>query len=79
MSELMLTDGEIEALTGYKIATKQLQVLKNRGFHRAYINRAGVVVVERAHYEAVVRGEQLEQNGRPAKAANLSFLTRKAA
>lgn len=79
MTDLILSDTEVEILTGYRTATKQLQVLKNRGFHRAYINRAGVVVVERAHYEAVVRGDQQEQNGRPAKIANLSFMTRKAA
>jgi hypothetical protein len=66
---ITLTDAEIEALTGYKNATKQLNVLHNRGFLRAYIGRKGVVL-ERAHYEAVSRGE-LHQ---PRKGANLSFL-----
>ena len=48
-SEILLSGEDIEALTGYAAATKQLQVLHNRGFHRAFINRRGVVVVERAH------------------------------
>jgi hypothetical protein len=62
---------EIETLTDYKIATKQLQVLHRRGFTRAYINRSGIVVLERSHYEAVTRGE-MQNVGR--KSANLTFL-----
>jgi hypothetical protein len=72
LPEIILTRAEIEALTGYKIATKQLNVLHGRGFTRAYTNRLGDVVVERAHYEAVCRGELHAPAG--GKVANLSFM-----
>ena len=71
MSDITLTPDEIQALTGYHAATKQLKVLHRRGFLRAYINRLGVVVVERTHYEAVARGEV---HNVTKKSANLSFL-----
>ena len=71
MSEsITLTDAELEAITGYKVATKQLNVLHRRGFLRAFIDRTGSVVLERTHYEAVSRGELLTK---PAKVANLSI------
>lgn len=70
---LVLQDLELVELTGYQKATKQLQVLHRRGFHRAFISRAGRVVLERAHYEAVTRGEAAAP-GAARKAANLSFL-----
>jgi hypothetical protein len=76
-SEILLSDADVEALTGYSIATKQLQVLHRRGFHRAFINRRGVVVLERSHYEAVTRGEAQPTVG--FKAANLEFLRTKRA
>lgn len=77
MSDLVLSEDDIEALTGYTIATKQLQVLHRRGFHRAFINRLGTVVLERAHYEAVTCGAApTEITGK--KSANLSFLKRAA-
>ena len=76
-SEILLSDADVEALTGYSIATKQLQVLHHRGFHRAYINRRGQVVLERSHYEAITRGEAQPTVG--TKAANLSFLRPKRA
>ena len=69
----ILTPNEIEAMTGFKIATRQLAVLRERGFHRAFVNRAGAVVLERAHYDAVCRGQMGQQPQAP-KAANLSFL-----
>lgn len=72
MSDIKLSEDELQALTGYERATKQLAVLRDRGFVRAYIDRHGHVVLERAHYEAVSRGELHA----PAKAANLSFLKR---
>ena len=71
MSSIALDVADIEALTGYKLATKQLDVLHRRGFTRAYINRAGAVILERSHYEAVTRGE-MQNAGR--KSANLTFL-----
>ncbi|CAA2107749.1 hypothetical protein [Variovorax paradoxus] len=73
MSDSVVLDkDEIEALTGYQVSTKQLDVLRRRGFHRAFINRKGLVVLERTHYEAVSRGEV--QAPSKAKTANLSFL-----
>ena len=70
---IILSDAEIEALTGYTNATKQLNVLHDRGFLRAFINRLGNVVLERSHYEAVSRGElhQPAQHSGSGKVANL--------
>lgn len=68
---IVLSEAEIVALTGYERATKQLQVLHARGFVRAFIDRNGSVKLERAHYEAVTRGEHVQLSG---KKANLSFL-----
>jgi hypothetical protein len=70
-SSLVLDKSELEALTGYKIATKQLAVLQRRGFTRAFINRLGDLVLERAHYEAVCRGEVFAGGG---KVADLSWM-----
>lgn len=77
MSDLVLSSAEVEAITGYAMATKQLQVLHRRGFQRAFINRLGAVVLERAHYEAVTRGEVVQAAG-ARKSANLTFLKRAA-
>jgi hypothetical protein len=69
MTGVTLDSNEIVSITGYEQPCKQLEVLHKRGFSRAYINRRGVVL-ERAHYEAVCRG----QIDRPlAKEANLRF------
>lgn len=69
MNDVTLQPEELEQLTGYEQATKQLDVLHKRGFTRAFIGRRGLVL-ERAHYEAVCRG----QIDRPApKEVNLSF------
>lgn len=70
---IILTEAEIQALTGYENATKQLGVLRDRGFTRAFINRNGDVVLERAHYEAVSRGE-VATVGEKKRGANLGFL-----
>lgn len=45
----------IAELTGYRQAAKQLEVLHQRGFWRAYILH-GRVILERAHYDAVCAG-----------------------
>ena len=69
---IILTPAELEAITGYRTSTRQLEVLRTRGFVRAYIGRQGVIL-ERAHYDAVCRGTF----GRIAparKSANLDFL-----
>jgi hypothetical protein len=69
MTAVTLQPNELELLTGYEQATKQLMMLHKRGFNRAFIGRHGVVL-ERAHYEAVCRG----QIDRPvAKEVNLSI------
>lgn len=74
MGKITLEPEELKQLTGYKQATKQLNVLHKRGFPRAVIGRNGLVV-ERAHFEAVCR----VQIDRPAaKEVNLScFSARK--
>lgn len=71
---ITLAPEELHAITSYRQATKQLRVLHDRGFLRAYISREGGVVLERSHYEAVTRGE-LQQ---PRKSANLTFLRKTA-
>lgn len=55
---LILTDAELEALTGYRRGAEQLAELKRQGFSRARRDRLGRVIVERAHYDAVVRGAE---------------------
>ncbi|MDN8617806.1 hypothetical protein [Variovorax ginsengisoli] len=69
---IVLTTDEIEALTGYKLATMQLERLRRDGFYRARMGRHGVVL-ERTHYEAVTRGQDAETPA-PRKVANLSHL-----
>lgn len=69
---IVLSTVEIEALTGYKLATMQLDVLRRRGFYRACIGRHGVVLT-RAHFDAVESGQDAEKIA-PRKVANLSHL-----
>lgn len=57
---LNLTEHEIvDASGGYVRPAEQLRELHARGFSRAYIPKVGRkhVVVERAHYDAVTRGQ----------------------
>lgn len=84
VSGIILSPDELAALTGYRQVTRQLQVLHARGFLRAFICRRGDLVLERAHYEAVSRGEvhtvtsgKLVGKQAP-KAVNLDFLKVKA-
>lgn len=69
---IVLTREELIAITGYKPATMQLEVLRRRGFYRAYIGRCGVIL-ERSHYEAVTRGQDVAPTAQ-RKVANLSHL-----
>lgn len=55
-ADLILTPGELEALTGYRRAGEQLAELHRRGFIRARRSHAGGVILERAHYLAVCAG-----------------------
>jgi hypothetical protein len=72
VTSIILTPDELQDLTGYGQACKQLAKLRARGFHRAYIARKGGVVLERTHYEAVTQGQA--NATAPAKSANLAFL-----
>lgn len=56
---LNLAPAEVaDASGGYVQPVRQLRALHDRGFSRAYISKAtGRVVLERAHYDAVVRGQ----------------------
>ncbi|WP_231385094.1 DUF4224 domain-containing protein [Rubrivivax gelatinosus] len=56
----MLSAEEIAALTGYSQPAKQVEELRRQGFWRARRNVLGVVVLERAHYEAVCRGQPVD-------------------
>lgn len=59
MSYLTLDADEIERITGYRQPVKQLDELRRQGFYRA--RRApttGAVILERAHFEAVVSGRE---------------------
>lgn len=71
---IRLSPEELEAITGYTLATKQLRVLRDRGFTRAFINRKGEVVLERTHYEAVTKGQAPQELRGSGKVANLAFL-----
>lgn len=53
---VILQPDELEDLTGYTQGTKQLEILRKRGFNRAFIGRKGVIL-ERAHFEAVCAGQ----------------------
>jgi hypothetical protein len=53
-ASLILGPEEIQALTGYRVPSKQLEELRRQGFWRA--RRApitGRVILERSHYHAV--------------------------
>lgn len=60
---LTLSPAELSDLTRYQQPKKQLAILHLRGFARAYLDHSGQVVLERAHFEAVCRGES--QPARP--------------
>lgn len=70
---IVLTEDELQAITGYKLSTMQLTVLHRRGFYRAFMGRKGVVL-ERSHYESVTRGESTSPTGSVKKSINLSHL-----
>lgn len=72
---LMLTPAELRALTGYQQHDKQLAELHRQGYWRA--RRApitGRILLERAHYEAVARGQDAAPtaSGRPAPKLRLA-------
>lgn len=77
MSEC-LTREQIERMTGYVMPCKQLEVLHQRGFVRAYRNRKGDVILEQSHYDAVTRGQYGAQAKAKPAAVNVAFLKRAA-
>lgn len=58
-TDITLQQDELQALTGYKRPNDQLRVLLKRGFTRAHVQN-GRLVLERAHYDAVCRGEAVQ-------------------
>lgn len=74
-TDILLTDPELVALTGYQRQSEQLAELHRQGFVRARRDRAGRVVLERAHYEAVCAGQRAPADRprvRPPKLRGLS-------
>ncbi len=59
---IVLHDDEIEQITGYKWASRQLSALHKMGFYRARMSPIGRVLVERAHFEAVSTGPRADHN-----------------
>jgi hypothetical protein len=60
--KIILSESEIQTLTGYKKPKFQLEELKRMGFFRARQNRrTGHIILERVHYEAVSSGITLSQ------------------
>jgi hypothetical protein len=55
-ADILLTEAELELVTGYKRAAEQLVELHRQGFSRARRDRLGRLVLERAHYDAVCAG-----------------------
>ncbi|WP_051237625.1 hypothetical protein [Ottowia thiooxydans] len=57
VDDLLLREEEIRAVTGgYVRPAEQLSELHLQGFFRARRSRAGNILLERAHYEAVCSG-----------------------
>jgi len=62
---LTLTPDQIEEITGYRQPAAQLAALHRRGYWRAYRDRLGRVVLERAHYDAVAAGAAAAEQHAP--------------
>jgi hypothetical protein len=58
MMSITLTADELRLLTGYQQPGRQLEELRRQGYWRARRSPIGYVILERAHYEAVCRGER---------------------
>ncbi len=66
-SSLLLSEDDLEALTGYVQPSRQLKALHRLGYFRARVSpRTGRIVLERAHYHAVAEG-RTEATGAPAR------------
>ena len=67
---LLLSEAELEALTGCSDPHAQVIELHLRGFERARLNRSGRSVLERAHYVAVcstVHAERIQPAREPGE------------
>jgi hypothetical protein len=53
---IILSPDELAAVTQYRRPADQLRELHRQGFHRARLGRAGGVILERVHYDAVSAG-----------------------
>jgi hypothetical protein len=51
--DLVLSEAELRAITGYVRPSDQVSELRRQGFYRARRARDGSVVLERVHYDAV--------------------------
>lgn len=81
--DLLLSEAELQLLTGYKRAADQLQELHKQGFYRARRGPVtGNIILERVHYEAVCGGlvdHRPERKERPVvKVPTVKPLTRAA-
>lgn len=56
-ADILVSPEQIATMTGYKQPSRQVAELRRQGFVRARLNREGVAVLERAHYDAVCRGD----------------------
>ena len=69
--EAVLTKAELDRVTGYTRHAEQLRELLKMGFWRARRSKVtGAVILERAHYEAVCRGER-QPAGTPSRRPQL--------
>lgn len=78
MTPLVLSNVELQAITGYAMPCKQLAALHAAGYVRARRSRAGEIILERDHYHAVCCGEFERHQQKPRLSARLDFLSRAA-
>jgi hypothetical protein len=65
---LILTEAELEALTGYSQPARQLRALHALGYFRARTSpRTGRIILERAHYYAIAEGRVTVTTAAPAR------------
>jgi hypothetical protein len=77
LEKAVLSEEELQQITGYTTPLRQLDVLHKRGFTRAYRARDGRIVLERPHYLAVCRGEfSGDRATTVASSVNVAFLKR---
>lgn len=64
---LTLTPDELRQITGYTMPARQLQALHAAGYWRARRNVLGTIILTRAHYDAVERGEDTRPGKQPTR------------